>query len=75
VVIELVPAAANEAVAKSRAERRVYLAERGYRVIDVAMADVEQDAMKVLDGVASAIGMPASFETAPARPPQDESKN
>jgi len=75
VVIELVRAAENEAVAKSRAERRVYLAERGYRVIDVAMADVEQDVMKALDGVASAIGLPASFETAAARPPRDEGKS
>jgi tRNA/rRNA methyltransferase len=55
VVIELVPTAETEAVAKARAERRAYLVERNYRVVDVAMADVEADVGTVLDGVAAAV--------------------
>ena len=34
-VIELVPAEEGEAAAKERAERRAWLAERGYRVVSV----------------------------------------
>ena len=30
----------------------MYLTERGYRVVDVAMADVERDVAGVLDGLA-----------------------
>jgi tRNA/rRNA methyltransferase len=52
-VIEMVPMDENEAVAKTRAERRAYLVERDYRVVDVAMADVEADTGKVLDALAS----------------------
>ncbi len=55
VVIELVPAGENDNVAKTRAERRAYLVDRGYRVVDVGTADVEKDVGKVLDGVAAAI--------------------
>ena len=49
VAIELVPADEAAAAAEARAERRAWLAERGYRVVDVAMADVEADVGKVLD--------------------------
>jgi very-short-patch-repair endonuclease len=38
---------------KARAERRTYLTERGYSVVDVAMAEVEADVTKVLNGLAS----------------------
>jgi tRNA/rRNA methyltransferase len=52
VAIELVPADELAAAIAARAERRSYLTERGYRVADVAMADVEADVAKVLDGLA-----------------------
>lgn len=54
-VIELVPAGEVAAGAAARAERRAWLTGRGYRVMDVAMAEVETDASKVLDGVEAAI--------------------
>jgi len=54
-VIELVPADESSAAAKARAERRAWLIERGYRVADVAMAEVEADVMQVLDGLAASV--------------------
>jgi tRNA/rRNA methyltransferase len=50
-VVDLVPAEEGEAAAKERADRREWLAERGYRVVSVAAADVERDATAVLDGL------------------------
>ena len=52
-VIELVPPDEIAQAAAARAERRAYFAERGYRVADVAMADVEADVGKVLEGLAA----------------------
>ena len=49
VVIELVPADEVAAAVTARAERRAWLTERGYRVVDVAMAEVEADVGKVLE--------------------------
>jgi tRNA/rRNA methyltransferase len=64
VAIELIPAGEIAAAAKLRALRRTYLAERGYRVVDVAMADVEADVGKVLDTISDVItGPPRSGET------------
>ena len=48
-VVDLVPEEEGEAAAKERAERREWLAERGYRVVSVTAADVERDATAVLD--------------------------
>ena len=53
VAIELVPADEVAAAAAARAGRRAYLTERGYRVVDVAMGDVEADVGKVLEGIAA----------------------
>jgi tRNA/rRNA methyltransferase len=53
VAIELVPADDVAEAIKARAERRAYLTERGYRVVDVAIAEVEADVTKVLNGLAS----------------------
>jgi tRNA/rRNA methyltransferase len=50
-VIELLPPDEGEAAALARAERRTWLVERGYRVVDVAMAEVEADIASVLDRV------------------------
>src|SRR5215213_6333280 len=49
--IELVPPDENDAAISARAERRAWLVERGYRVIDVAMAEVERNVSGVLDSV------------------------
>ena len=51
-VIELVPAEEPEAAKEQRPARHEWLAERNYRVIAVAAADVEADVTKVLDGLA-----------------------
>jgi len=51
-VIELVPAAENDAAAHLRAEKRAWLAEHDYRVSEVSAAEVEQDVGKVLDALA-----------------------
>jgi tRNA/rRNA methyltransferase len=57
-VIELVPADENETGASARAERRGWLTERGYRVVDVSMGDVEADVTKALDALNAAIAAP-----------------
>jgi tRNA/rRNA methyltransferase len=62
VAIELVPAGELTEAVKARAVRRAYLTERGYRVVDVAMADVEADVAKVLETLAAAC---ASSPSAP----------
>jgi tRNA/rRNA methyltransferase len=51
--IEFVPADEVPEAIKARAERRAYLTERGYRMVDVSMADVEADIAMVLDGLAA----------------------
>ena len=53
--IELVPSDEAASAVAARAERRNYLTERGYRVVDVAMADVDADVGKVLENLAAAI--------------------
>src|SRR4051812_674088 len=73
-VFELVPHDESADAVSARTERRAWLTERGYRVMDVAMADVEVDVGKALDCLALAAGLPPSFETAASRPPQDEGK-
>jgi tRNA/rRNA methyltransferase len=49
VVVDLVPDGEGAAAARTRAERRAWLAERGYRVIEVTMGEVEGDVARVLD--------------------------
>jgi tRNA/rRNA methyltransferase len=51
-VIELVPADEKDAAAKVRAQRRAYLAARGYRLHEVKAADVERGVATVLDALA-----------------------
>ena len=75
VVIELAPAQESEAAASARAERKSYLVERGYRVLDVAMADVEADVDAVLSHLANLVGLPASFETGASQTSQDKNRS
>lgn len=51
-VIELVPAQESETAAKTRAERRAWLSERGYRVLEVEQRAVEADLAQLLDRLA-----------------------
>jgi tRNA/rRNA methyltransferase len=50
--IDLMPAKDTADAAANRAERRAYLEERGYRVVQVKSEDAERDVAKVLDGLA-----------------------
>ncbi len=49
VVIDLVPAGEEPAAAKARADKYAWLAERDYRVIQIAADDVETDLAAALD--------------------------
>jgi len=51
VVIDLVPPDESEAAARTRAERRAWLAERGYRVMEVRGDEVDADVGTVLDSL------------------------
>ena len=51
VVIDLVPEEEGAAAAKERADRHAWLAERGYRLVTVAAADVTRDAAAVVDAI------------------------
>jgi tRNA/rRNA methyltransferase len=52
VVIDLAPDAENAAAAKARADRRAWLTERGYRVLEVRAGAVEGDLQSVLERLA-----------------------
>jgi tRNA/rRNA methyltransferase len=66
-IIDLVPADEADAVARARAEKRAWLAERGYAIVEVEAADVEADCTAVLAMLERAIGeMPSSRH--PLRP-------
>jgi tRNA/rRNA methyltransferase len=60
VVIDLVPMRESEAAAKARCERRRWLQERGYRVLEVGTSGVETDLAQVLDRLAQHIADAAS---------------
>jgi tRNA/rRNA methyltransferase len=54
-VIDLIPADESVAAAHARADKRAWLVERGYRVIDVNASEIEADVNAVLDRLASTI--------------------
>ena len=54
-VIDLVPDEESTAAACARADKRAWLVERGYRVIDVNASEIEADVNAVLDRLASTI--------------------
>jgi tRNA/rRNA methyltransferase len=56
-VIDLVPSDESEAAVKTRADKHAWLAERGYRVMPVRLAEIEADVAMVLDGLAAKIAM------------------
>ena len=58
VVIDVVPAAEPEPAQMSRAQKRGWLAERGYRVIEVASDTIERDLASTLDRLAGEIAAP-----------------
>jgi tRNA/rRNA methyltransferase len=54
-VIDLVPDEENAAAAASRSERRAWLVERDYRVVEIGAEDVAVDISAVLDRLAATI--------------------
>ena len=60
VVIDLVPASESEIAAKARSDKRAWLIERGYRVLDVDAGAVEADVATVLDRLADAVNESAA---------------
>ena len=58
-VIDLVPKEESEIVTKTRTDRRAWLIERGYRVIDVHAVEVEKDVAKVLEELDRAVSSSA----------------
>jgi tRNA/rRNA methyltransferase len=54
-VIELVPAQESKIAAKARGERRTWLMERGYRVLEIAAEAVETGLPRLLDDLARTI--------------------
>jgi tRNA/rRNA methyltransferase len=62
IVIDLIPEGESEVVTKTRTDRRAWLVERGYRVIDVHAADVEKDVAKLLNDLDKAVGAPSSID-------------
>jgi len=48
-VLDIVPDAESEEAARTRAYKRGWLAERGYRVLEIGKADIERDVTAVLD--------------------------
>jgi tRNA/rRNA methyltransferase len=57
-VIDLAPDAESGEAARTRAYRRGWLTERGYRVLEIRQADVERDVAGVLDVLAAAVSGP-----------------
>jgi tRNA/rRNA methyltransferase len=57
-VIDLVPAVENEEATKGRAEKRAYLTERGYRLVEARAAEVERDLAGVLQHLSAVITAP-----------------
>jgi tRNA/rRNA methyltransferase len=54
-VLDLLPAEESEAAAALRAKKHAWLAERSYRVIDIAEVELEADTAALLDRLAAAI--------------------
>ncbi|MEX0589639.1 MAG: DUF559 domain-containing protein, partial [Xanthobacteraceae bacterium] len=54
-VLDLVPSEESGAAAQARAEKRGWLAERDYRVIDIKAGQVEADVRQVLDRLDAAL--------------------
>jgi len=55
VVIDVVPEQESEQAAKARAQKRAWLNERGYRIVEVAAQAIVTDVSRVLDELASTI--------------------
>jgi tRNA/rRNA methyltransferase len=59
-VIDLVPPQQTEEATRTRAERRAYLAARGYRICEVRAEEVERDVGGVLESLAATLSVDPS---------------
>jgi tRNA/rRNA methyltransferase len=55
VVIDVVPSQETDAAAKTRAQKRAWLTERGYRIVEAGVTEIDADVTRVLDQLANAI--------------------
>jgi tRNA/rRNA methyltransferase len=55
-VIDLTPVEESEEATRNRADKRAYLEQRDYRVLEVRVDEVEKDLPKALERLAAAIG-------------------
>jgi tRNA/rRNA methyltransferase len=49
IVLDLLPPQESETSAQARAEKRAWLSGRGYRIIEMKAAEIEEDVLEVLD--------------------------
>jgi tRNA/rRNA methyltransferase len=59
-VIELLPQEESEVARQARMERKVWLMERGYRVIEIRAREAESDVANILNQIDAALGAAAS---------------
>ncbi|HWP26146.1 MAG TPA: TrmJ/YjtD family RNA methyltransferase [Xanthobacteraceae bacterium] len=59
-VIVLVPEEESEAARQARAERKAWLTERGYRVVEILEHEVRTNVAYILDRLEAALNLPAS---------------
>ena len=57
-VIEIVPDEESAAAGKARADRRAWLDERGYRVVNIEAGEIARAPQAILDALATELGIP-----------------
>jgi tRNA/rRNA methyltransferase len=57
-VVDIAPAEESEAARKARGDKRVWLLDRGYRVISISAGEIEADIEAVLDRIEQSISRP-----------------
>ena len=71
-VIDLVPPQETEEATRTRAERRAYLAARGYRVCEVRAEEVERDVGGVLESLAATLSATRTEAASRTKPAKDD---
>jgi tRNA/rRNA methyltransferase len=57
-VIDIAPAEESEAARKARGDKRAWLLDRGYRVIEILAGEIEADIEGALDRIEQSISRP-----------------
>lgn len=58
-VLDLAPAEESDAAAQARAEKRAWLLGRNYRLIELKMAEIDENVKQVVDGLDAALNEPS----------------